>query len=54
MKFVVTKPYGNEVDVKLHWESKDKLKRALYWTGGILGTAAFVLHLQTKNNKESK
>jgi hypothetical protein len=36
MKFVVTKEYGNEVDVKIHWESKNKIVKVLYWTTCIV------------------
>lgn len=32
MKFVVTNHYNNEVEVKLHWESKQKIKKIVGWT----------------------
>lgn len=38
MKFVVQKDMFGEYDVKLHWESKDKLKRIAYW--GLLVPAS--------------
>lgn len=39
MKFVITKPYYNEYDVKLHWETKDKITRVLWWTAIVAGAA---------------
>lgn len=37
MKFIVTKDFsGREVDVRLHWESKDKIKKVLWWTVGAV------------------
>jgi hypothetical protein len=44
MKFVVRKDYGDEVDVKLHWESKAKIKKVLLWAGTVAATVGGVLY----------
>ncbi len=55
MHFVVDKHYGQEVEVKLHWQTKDKIKRSLYqvviWTVAIL----IWLHIfKTRDKKDQK
>lgn len=45
MKFVVRQSaFGDDVDVKLHWESKDKIKKVLLWTGTVAATVGGVLY----------
>lgn len=51
MKFIVKKEYGAEVEVKLHYETKDKIKKIFFY--GVVVPAVFVSarYLQTENNK---
>ena len=55
MKFVVTKGYSNEVDVKLHWESRDKILKGL-WYGTLFAASAvstrYLLHDKSKSQKD--
>jgi len=52
MKFIVTKPYGNEVEVKLHWETKDKLKRAALWTTSVVALAGAFVYIYNDKKDE--
>ena len=42
MKFVVKHDAFNEVEVKLHWETKDKIKKVVLATAGVAVAAAVV------------
>jgi hypothetical protein len=56
MKFIVTKSYLNEVDVRLHEDSKRKLKLVLGWSayaGAIAGGIAYMRH-DNKKASESE
>jgi len=52
MKFVVTKDYGNEVEVKLHWETKDKIRKIVTNTLLIGGTFAATAWYVKKSDKK--
>lgn len=53
MKFVVSKGPLNEVDVKLQWETKEKLKKAFYW-GLCMPLSIFgVYHFVTKDHEKT-
>jgi len=53
MKFVVTKnAFGNEVDVKLHWETKEKLKKAAFRT--LVAATIVVSVVSIYNDKKDK
>lgn len=54
MHFVVNKNYGNEVEVKLHWESKEKIKKFLWWTFYIVCLSIISLGITSKNIKNKK
>ena len=41
-KFVVTKGYGNEVEVTLHYETKDKIRKILAY-GGVGAVYAVIV-----------
>lgn len=47
MKFVVTKGYAGEVDVKLHWETKDKITKAA-WIAGTAAAGVMAWYIYTK------
>ena len=54
MKFVVIQGYNNEVDVKLHWETKSKIKK-IAARGLYIGVVvASVVIIRTKNSEESQ
>lgn len=40
MKFVVVNGPLHEVDVKLHWESKQKIKKIVGWTSVVAASVA--------------
>jgi hypothetical protein len=52
MKFVVTKGYSNEVDVKLHWESRDKILKGL-WYGTLFAVSAVSTRYLVNDKKKS-
>lgn len=56
MKFTVEKdfPYHNVYNVRLHWETKEKIKKVLYWStvaAGAVGTLV-VIDSSRKNDKK--
>lgn len=53
MKFVVNHPYHNEVEVKLHWETKSKIKKVLVYGVIIAATSAVVLKV-FENREEAR
>lgn len=56
MKFIVTKDV-NVTEVKLHWETKDKIKRFLYLTSGAvitIGTVVWIMDEKHKDIEEQK
>lgn len=57
MKFVVTKhPYNNDVEVRLHDDTKDKIKKVLYWFTVASGSVATVVLIRRdhKRTEEEK
>lgn len=52
MKFVVTKHGLGETDVRLHWETKYKIKKILGTAGWIAGCSVIVLSLTKKRPKK--
>lgn len=49
MKFVVTQGYLNEVDVRLHWESKKKIKKIASWTAIAVGAVVVGVSIANQN-----
>ncbi len=55
MKFVVKKDVFNEVEVKLHWETKNKIKQVLGWGAMLAGTYfGSKAYLEHQNNKPAE
>jgi hypothetical protein len=52
MQFIVTQKYNNEYDVKLGYESKEKIKKFFFWTAYAagIGIAAFYAKKNQENN----
>lgn len=48
MKFIVLRKPTGETDVHLHWETKEKIKKALGTAGYIAGCTIIVLSLTKK------
>lgn len=45
MKFQVIHGYNSEVTVKLHWETKAKLKRVAFWSAYGAGMTSVLVYV---------
>jgi hypothetical protein len=48
MKFVVKKEFGGTYDVKLHWETRDKLKKVAYYSGLVALASGVYVYVKSK------